>query len=61
MMLNEIKVIKKNYYGTDFYYPYNAQAEFIRECGGGKTIPLRILKLAKVSGYTVTLVAEELE
>ena len=61
MMLNEIKVIKKNYYGTDFYYPHNAQAEFIRECGGGKTIPLKILKLAKASGYTVTLVAEELE
>ena len=61
MMLNEIKVIKKNYYGTDFYYPHNAQAEFIRECGGGKTIPLKILKLAKVSGYTVTLVDEELE
>jgi hypothetical protein len=60
-MLNEIKVIKKNYYGTDFYYPHNAQAEFIRECGGGKTIPLKILKLAKVSGYTVTLVDEELE
>ena len=59
--MNEIKVTKKNYYCTDFYYPHNAQAEFIRECGGGKTIPLRILKLAKVSGYTVTLVAEELE
>ena len=59
--MNEIKVIKKNYYGTDFYYPHNSQAEFIRECGGGKTILLKILKLAKVSGYTVTLVAEELE
>ena len=40
---NEIKIVKKNYYGSDFYYPHNTLADFIREVGGGKTISLKTL------------------
>jgi|TARA_E500000178_G_scaffold313020_1_gene330125 hypothetical protein len=58
---NEIKIVKKNYYGSDFYYPHNTLADFIREVGGGKTISLKTLQRAKELGYKVTLIAEELE
>ena len=58
---NEIKIVKKNYYGSDFYYPHDTLADFIREVGGGKTISLKTLQRAKELGYKVTLIAEELE